>query len=102
MARLANPPPENNAEAAMAAMALRRQIDTYFSESEIRGLALDLGINPEDLPDQDKRTLVQSLVQAAEHRGRVWDLVTLCERQRPNAAWPKKSATGPLTAVDWE
>lgn len=86
----------------MAAMALRRQIEAYFTETEIRGMALDLAIDPDDLPDSDKMLLVQSLVQAAAHRGRVWDLVHLCERARPNAVWPKKSDTGPLTPVDWE
>lgn len=86
----------------MAAIGLRRQIDNYFTVTEIRGLALDLGIDPEDLPHEDKRLLVQSLVLAAEHRGRIWDLVALCERQRPNVVWPQKNDSGPLPAVDWE
>ena len=62
----------------------------YFSLGELRTLAFDLNIEFEDLSGETKSTKALSLIEFADRRGRLDDLVRYVMRLRPNVEWPKQ------------
>ena len=67
---------------------LPSKLSSYFSKEEVRDLALQLGVDPENLENKTKRQLARELVQAVKRRGLVSKLIELCQKERSNVSWP--------------
>jgi nucleoside phosphorylase len=67
--------------------ALRRLLIANFSDSDLRDLCDDLGIDYENLPGQAKSDKARELVAYATRRGRMAALVSQVRSLRPNADW---------------
>ena len=79
---------------------LRDILVTYFSDSELRDLCLDLGIDYESLPGEGKAAKARELVAYCQRHGRLTELETTCRRSRPNAFKDSPTAsTGPTPAT---
>jgi internalin A len=63
---------------------LRDLLLTYFSQSEIKNIMFDLGIDYEDLGGGSKSELVLNLVNYLVRRGSIDELIKLIQRERPN------------------
>ncbi len=83
--------------------AFRQMLVTFFSDSELRDLCFDLGIEYENLSGQSKSDKVRELIAYAERSGRSIELLSLCRHLRPEMAWDglsQPSAVGqPRTAM---
>jgi hypothetical protein len=64
---------------------LRQLLNTHFSESELRDLCFDLGLDDESLPGPGKNDKVRELIRYCERHSRVDELVTMCRKLRPHA-----------------
>ena len=54
---------------------LRRVLDAHLSESEVRALCFDLGVDYDDLPGRGKTTKIVELLGHFERRLRIFELV---------------------------
>ncbi len=68
-------------------IALRENLNAYYSESELRSLCLDLGIEYENLGGRSKPEKVLDLIGFMQRRGRLEQLVDLVRQQRPHSSW---------------
>lgn len=66
---------------------LRDNLAKAFSLDEIETLCADLSIDFEDLGGEGKRGKARELIDYLDRRGRLNELVNLCEAQRPNVSW---------------
>lgn len=66
---------------------LRQILVEHFSESELRDLCHDLGIDYESLPGDGKSSKARELVAHFERRGQFSKLVDACYLLRPYASW---------------
>ena len=66
----------------------RYNLNTYFSLSELKGLAFDLSINPENLHHQIRNEMVMSLIDTCARHDMIPKLVAICRRERPHVDWP--------------
>ena len=66
---------------------LRRLIGQHFNEDELRELALDLGLDYEDVAGAGKKAKVQELVLYFERRQLLDELVEVARERRPLVAW---------------
>jgi hypothetical protein len=69
----------------MDMLSLRDIIVTYFSDSELRDLCFDLGIDYESLPGEGKAAKARELVSYCQRHGRLAELEAACRRLRPSA-----------------
>jgi hypothetical protein len=80
--------------------ALRNFLVSYFSDSELRDLCFDLGIDYESLPGEGKAARARELVAYCQRHGRLPDLENTCRRLRPNAFKDGQAASaGPTPAA---
>jgi len=75
-------PPSRN-----VTLALRDNLNNYYSEGELRSLCFDLEIDYENLGGSGKSGKVLELIQMTQRHGRLAELVELVRQQRPNATW---------------
>jgi hypothetical protein len=68
-------------------LALRDNLDTYFSVGELKSLCFDLGIDYENLSGSSKSGKVLELIQMVQRHGRLSELVDLVRQERPHASW---------------
>jgi hypothetical protein len=68
-------------------IALRENLNAYYSESELRSLCWDLGIEYEDLGGGNKSVRVLELIGMMQRHGRLEQLVDLVRQQRPHSSW---------------
>ena len=66
---------------------LRQLLVSHFSESELRDICFDLGVDYEDLPGESKSDKARELVTYFERRGCVPELVEKCAQLRANVKW---------------
>ncbi len=66
---------------------LRQNLNTYFSDTELREICFDLGIDYQELPHEDKRAFVVELITHLDRRGRLAELISVCKQLRPNLSW---------------
>ena len=66
---------------------LRRLLGRHFNEDELRELALDLGLDYEDLAGDSKRAKVRELVLYFERRQLLDELVEAVKERRPLLGW---------------
>jgi len=67
---------------------LRRIIDTYLSESELRNFCFDQDVDYENLPGQTKGDKVRGLIEYFERHRSHGELVEAIYQLRLNAPWP--------------
>src|SRR4029453_4379083 len=67
---------------------LRRNLDQWFGDEDLRTLCFDLGIDYDDLPGRAKADKARELLSELDRRGRIPELVRLCAAKRPNVVWP--------------
>ncbi len=80
--------------------ALRNILVTYFSDSEVRDLCFDLGIDYESLAGEGKAAKARELVAYCQRRDRLTELEAACRRLRPNAFKDSQAASaGPTPAA---
>ncbi|MBK8905624.1 MAG: tetratricopeptide repeat protein [Anaerolineaceae bacterium] len=77
---------------------LRRLLIDAFSESELRDLCFDLGVDDEALPGISKPDKVRALIVLCERSGRLSDLIAACRQLRPHLSWPSESQTADTAA----
>jgi Effector-associated domain 7/GRAM domain len=68
-------------------IGLRKNLTNYFSESEIRTLCFDCGIDYDNLAGGTKEAKARELVIACQKSGRLDRLVRQCRALRPEVAW---------------
>jgi hypothetical protein len=73
-------------------VTLRRDLDRYFSLSELRELCFDLNIDYEKLP-ATKGELIIGLISHCLRHGQLGELIALCRQQRPAGDWELSEAT---------
>jgi hypothetical protein len=66
---------------------LRQTLAAHFDEGELRTLCFDLGIDYDDLPGAGRANKARELVAYLDRRGRISELVRICERLRPRVSW---------------
>jgi hypothetical protein len=71
-------------------VALRRNIQQYFSQNEIKSLCFDLGIDYDDLSGDDRTQKVIELIQYMERNERLAELVEYLTTVRPTVNWGKE------------
>lgn len=70
---------------------LRRNMEMYFSKSEIETIAFDFGIDYDNLRRDTKSHLVRDLINYMGRRGELAELVAYVRRERPRSNWPDVS-----------
>ncbi len=78
---------------------LRQMIVEYFSEAELRELCFDLEVPYEDLPGPSKSEKVIDLISYMERRGRLVEMVVMCQQSRPHVDWPEFTTDQPPAAA---
>lgn len=66
---------------------LRKQMDSYFSLSELRTICFDLGIDYEELPGGTKQNFTVGLIEYVIRRNRLPELLDALRRERPKVNW---------------
>lgn len=66
---------------------LRDKLIDSFNKSEIRSLCFDLGILYDDLPGETRTELAEDLIAYCHARGRLPDLLQICQKQRIHVSW---------------
>jgi hypothetical protein len=77
---------------------LRHILDVRFSDSEIRSLCFDLGIDYDNLPGQSKIDKVRELIAYMDRRHEVLRIAEYGERIRQDITWPHPSGFTPGTS----
>lgn len=67
-------------------LELRDQIVQLFNESELHDICLELNIDPETF-DESKTTFVRELIFYLSRRGRLGELIKICQRERSHVEW---------------
>ena len=68
---------------------LRRELDRRFGLIELKGIAYDIGIDYENLP-QKKEEFILELISTAKRRDLIMQILELAHKQRPNVNWYQK------------
>ena len=79
--------PLGKKEVLIQAGKLRQNLATYFSESELRDLCFDLGIDYETLPGTGKGDKVRELILYCIHHDCIRELAAQVSRLRPTVNW---------------
>jgi len=67
---------------------LLNKLKKYFNDSELRNdLCLKLGVDYEDLPGTNMADKARELILYLDRRGRLPELLKLCQQQRPGISW---------------
>lgn len=67
---------------------LRHLMITHFSESELRQLVFDLGVDYELLDGRNRGDKTIALISLMQRAQRLPELLAACRRRRPQADWP--------------
>lgn len=66
---------------------LHQNINQHFDISELKSICLELNIDYENLSGYNKLDKCRELISYLQRRGRLNDLIHVCERQRPHIKW---------------
>ncbi|MCB8943613.1 MAG: NACHT domain-containing protein [Ardenticatenaceae bacterium] len=84
---------------------LRQILLDYFDQEELITLCFDLGVDYESLPGAGKANKARDLVAYLQRHGRLPQLLTLGQQERPHVQWPSLPTTSddssPGTRLDW-
>jgi hypothetical protein len=77
---------------------LRRNLDEYFNDEELRNLCADLNVDYDNLPAQGKENKIRELIAYLDRRLRIPELAKKCGELRPKASWgiPSQVQLAPL------
>lgn len=78
---------------------LRQVLRERFSESDLKNLAYDLGIDHEDLPGTSKSDLPRELLLYVRRRKRTNELIQHIRKERPDVELPDTPAAAQLPAT---
>lgn len=67
---------------------LRQALVFYFSESDIRNICFDLGLDADNF-GHEKIDIVREFVTYLQNNHRLIDLILICERERPHVDWDR-------------
>ncbi|MCB8980698.1 MAG: hypothetical protein H6657_25080 [Ardenticatenaceae bacterium] len=67
---------------------LHQLLNQHFNLAEIRTLVLDLSIDYESVAGEEKPSRIRELLLELARNGRLPELVTLAQEQRPHVEWP--------------
>ncbi len=76
---------------------LRRVLDEYFNETELRNLCFDMGIDYEGLSSGGKADKARELIAHCDRHGRVDELERRCRELRPNVPWTDRPQPSAIT-----
>ncbi|VAW32643.1 hypothetical protein MNBD_CHLOROFLEXI01-2454 [hydrothermal vent metagenome] len=74
-------------ESAQYLATLHKQIDTYFSFSEVRTLCFNLGVDYENIPGDRRSAFIRNLVVSLAKQGRLQELVDNVREERSRVDW---------------
>ncbi len=74
-------------ESAQYLSKLHKQIDQYFSFSEVRTLCFDLGVDYENIPGDHRSAFIRNLIVSLAKQNRLQELVAHIKAQRPFVDW---------------
>lgn len=66
---------------------LNQKIASKFSRSDIDHLCLELGVNHEEIRGETPSEKARELTAYANRRDKLEELISLCEKERPNMDW---------------
>ncbi|NKQ34149.1 MAG: NACHT domain-containing protein, partial [Chloroflexi bacterium] len=67
---------------------LHQRLNQHFNLAEIQTLCLQLHVDYESIPGQEKPSIIRELLLALGRRNRLPDLISLLQQERPNVTWP--------------
>ncbi|MAT97204.1 MAG: hypothetical protein CL608_08680 [Anaerolineaceae bacterium] len=76
-------------------ITLRQILETRFSDSELRTLCFDLGVDYEGLPGEGKLNKVRELISYLDRRDRIHQLTKIGKKLRPEISWEGETDSGP-------
>jgi hypothetical protein len=71
----------------MDSVQLRKLIDDRFSDSELRDLCFELGLDYDDVSGSNRKDKTRELIVSLERRNRLDELRETIQRLRPDIAW---------------
>jgi hypothetical protein len=74
-------------ESAQYLSTLHKQIDRYFSFSEVKTLCFNLGVDYENIPGDIRSAFIRNLIISLAKQDRLQALVNLVRQERPRVAW---------------
>ncbi len=74
-------------ESAKYLSTLHKQIDQYFSFSEVRTLCFDLGVDFENIPGDIRSAFIRNLIISLAKQNRLQELVNQVRLERPFVNW---------------
>jgi hypothetical protein len=78
--------PSVNNEPRIDPMKLLKNLTDSFDKEEMTMLAFELRVDYENLPER-KDGFARELIVYLQHRKRLYELVTICQRERPSKEW---------------
>ncbi|MCA9954733.1 MAG: hypothetical protein KC434_08440, partial [Anaerolineales bacterium] len=97
--------PDDNPEYLSAIHQLLMQ---HYNAEELRSLCFRLGVEYDDLPPGGRESKARELTTYLNRRGRLAELQTAVQAERPNAIWPSAAGGGgkqppqPATSDQWQ
>ncbi len=86
-------------ESAKYLSTLHKQIDQYFSFSEVRTLCFDLGVDFENIPGDIRSAFIRNLLISLAKQNRLQELVDQVRMERPFVNWQDVPADFELPAT---
>jgi hypothetical protein len=74
-------------ESAQYLSTLHKQVDRYFSFSEVKTLCFNLGVDYENIPGDIRSAFIRNLIISLAKRERLPELINLLRQERPRVAW---------------
>ena len=78
---------------------LREILIDHFDQEELKTLCFDLGIDYESLPGSGKANKARDLISALQRQGRLSELITFGQQERPHIQWPSLLETSAKSAM---
>ncbi|MAU00080.1 MAG: hypothetical protein CL608_23310 [Anaerolineaceae bacterium] len=74
-------------ESAKYLSTLHKQIDQYFSFSEVRELCFELGVDHENIPGDHRSAFIRNLIVSLAKQNRLQELINHVRQERPHVDW---------------
>jgi len=74
-------------ESAKYLSTLHKQIDQYFSFSEVRTLCFELGVDYENIPGDIRSAFIRNLIVSLAKKNRLQELIDQVRQERPHVNW---------------
>ncbi len=74
-------------ESAQYLSTLHKQVDRYFSFSEVKTLCFNLGVDYENIPGDGRSAFIRNLIISLAKQNRLPELINLVRQERPFVDW---------------